>query len=133
MDIEFHFYMTYLIALKAGFKKEDAYVIAYSSQYTDDNEYSYRIEGGDTQYENLISQTIDITKPQEERLSIYPIFHFCPGKIGEIFEQSSRRDGKYHLLNTIPDNINAREIFTDAMKSGNPYRIGIGAHMYADT
>ncbi|MDA8104143.1 MAG: hypothetical protein M0Z71_02065 [Nitrospiraceae bacterium] len=38
MDIEFHYYMTHLIALRAGFKPDDAFKIAYASQYTDDNE-----------------------------------------------------------------------------------------------
>jgi hypothetical protein len=126
--------MTQLIALRAGFKPNDAFTIAYASQYTDDNDTPYRIEGGDAPYETLISQTEDITKPQEERLSIYPIFHFCPGTKAEVFKLSpARRDGKLHLLATIPDNRNARKIFTDAMNSRDFYRIGIGTHMYADT
>jgi hypothetical protein len=37
MDIEFHYHMTYIIARRAGFSPNDSYVIAYSSQYTDDN------------------------------------------------------------------------------------------------
>jgi hypothetical protein len=37
MDIEFHYYMTYITALRAGFRVDDAYTIAYSSQY-DDND-----------------------------------------------------------------------------------------------
>lgn len=134
MDIEFHYYMTHLIALRAGFKKGDAYTIAYASQYTDDNDRPYEIEGEDTQYVNFISQTEDITEPQEVRLSIYPVFHFCPGSADEVHRLSpERKDGQSSPLNTIPDNINARQIFTDAMKSGNLYRIGIGTHMYADT
>ena len=38
MDIEFHYYMTFLIAGKAGFGEEDAFTIAYASQYVDDND-----------------------------------------------------------------------------------------------
>lgn len=30
MDIEFHYYMTHLIALRAGFKTEDAHTIAFA-------------------------------------------------------------------------------------------------------
>jgi len=134
MDIEFHYYMTHLIALRAGFKPEDAVTIAFASQYTDDNDTPHRIEGGDFPYENLISQTMDISKPQEERLSIYPIFHFCPASSEEILRQAPlRKDGTYHRLDTLPDNSNARKIFTDAMNSLDLYRIGIGTHMYADT
>src|SRR5271169_3079809 len=109
MDIEFHYYITHLIAMRAGVNKADALKIAYSSQLTDDNVDSYKIEGGDTPYYNIISQTMDIHKPQTERLSIYPIFHFCPGTIEEMTKNSPMRiDGKFHLLTTIPDNNNAR-------------------------
>jgi hypothetical protein len=38
MDVEFHYYMTYLVAAKAGFGSDDAFKIAYTSQYVDDNE-----------------------------------------------------------------------------------------------
>ncbi len=134
MDIEFHYYITHLIALRAGFKKGDARIIAYSSQYTDDNDVPLRIEDGETPYDILISQTMDPQKPQLERLSIYPAFHFCPGTQEEMFKYAPlRRDGKFHLLTTIPDNSNAIKIFKDALQSGSPYRIGIGTHMYADT
>lgn len=134
MDIEFHYYMTYLIALRAGFEKEDARIIAYASQYTDDNDYPWKIEGEDRPYFNFISQTSDITKPQEVRLSIYPVFHFCPGTAEEVQRLSpERKDHKTSLLATIPDNSNAKKIFADAITSCNLYRIGIGTHMYADT
>jgi hypothetical protein len=136
MDIEFHYHMTYLIALRAGFDKMDAYTIAYSSQYTDDNQYPYRIVDKNTAsvYLNYLSQTEDITKPQENRLNIYPLFHFCPGTKKEVFDRSPmRRDGHFSLLTTIPDNTNARRIFEDALKTGNFYRIGIGTHMFADS
>ena len=134
MDIEFHFYMTHLIALRAGFKPDDAFTIAYASQYTDDNENVYEIKGRGNPYVNMISQTMDITKPQGEHLSIYPAFHFCPAPVKEIFAQAPlRTDGVYHSLDTLPDNGNARTIFEKAMASGNLHRIGMGAHMYADT
>ncbi len=135
MDIEYHYYMTFIVALRAGFKKDEAYKIAYSSQYTDDNDTPYKInEGRADAYENYISQTMDITKPQEERLRIYPLFHFMPGTHDEIWKSSpDRKDGKFHLLNTIPNNQNAVSLLNDALKSKNYYRIGIAIHMFADT
>ncbi|MCG2728608.1 MAG: hypothetical protein L6244_08180, partial [Candidatus Methanoperedenaceae archaeon] len=84
MDIEFHYYMTYVTALRAGFKLDDAYIIAYASQYTDDNDTSYEIINDDFPYQNFISQTIDITKPKGELLRIHPYFHFFPGTKKEI-------------------------------------------------
>jgi len=135
MDIEYHYYITFIIALNAGFGKDEAYKIAYSSQYTDDNDTVYEINAGqEDAYENVISQTMDITKPQEERLRIYPLFHFMPGTSDEVWRSSpDRRDGKLHLLNTIPNNQNAKTLLSDAIKSGNFYRIGIATHMFADT
>ena len=135
MDIEYHYYMTFIIALRVGFGKEQAYKIAYSSQYTDDNDTSYKIDDGrEDEYNNYISQTMDITKPQEERLRIYPIFHFMPGTSKEIWQSSpDRKDGKFHLLNTVSNNQNAAALLNDALLSENSFRIGIATHMFADT
>jgi len=33
MDIEFHYYITFILCCKAGYCEDDAYTIAYSSQY----------------------------------------------------------------------------------------------------
>ncbi len=134
MDIEFHYHMTYLIALRAGFNKDEAYTIAYTSQYVDDNMEPMSIVGGTERFKSLVTQTIDITCPKEEHLGVYPLFHFCPGIQKEVVAASpTRRDGHISLLATIPDNSNARTIFAEAMKTSDFYRIGIGTHMYADT
>jgi|WetSurMetagenome_2_1015567.scaffolds.fasta_scaffold00788_8 hypothetical protein len=136
MDSEFHYYITNFIALSAGFSKEDAHIIAYASQYTDDNTTPFTIEdiyNGGT-FSSYISQTSDITKPQEDRLSVYPFFHFCPGapKEAEAYCKKLFFD-KLNYLVTIPDNCYARIIFQEALKTQNLYRIGIATHMYADT
>ena len=136
MDIEFHYYMTYLIARRAEFKKNDAFPIAYSSQYTDDNQETYRIVDNDSgkAYLNYLSQTEDITKPQEDRLNVYPLFHFCPAAKEEAFVRSPmRRDGHLSLLTTIPGNGNARRILKESLNSRSLHRVGIATHMYADS
>ena len=135
MDKEFHFYVTYIIAQRAGFGPEDSYRIAYSSQYTDDNTRKYTINSGQTgEFETFISQTVDITQPQEALMRIYPVFHFIPGAEADLFTDSSRRrDGKLHLLNTIPNGENSLMVLQTALDIGNPFRIGIAAHLYADT
>jgi hypothetical protein len=135
MDIEFHYYITYIIACKAGFKPEDAYIIAYSSQYTDANHTVYPInEGGPDAYSNYISQTMNIFDPQKNYMRIYPVFHFMPGTLEEIAGDSARRrDGKLHLMNTVPDSSNSKQLLHAALYSQNLYRVGIATHMYADT
>jgi len=135
MDIEFHYYITYIVALRVGYNPHDAYLIAYSSQYTDDNNKRYEVsEGTSDKYHNYISQTLNILKPATELLRIHPVFHFMPGTKDEVFVDSGRRsDGKLHLLNTIPKNQNACLLLKEALSSKNLYRIGIASHVYSDT
>ncbi|MDD4197725.1 MAG: hypothetical protein PHT96_15165 [Syntrophorhabdaceae bacterium] len=134
MDIEFHYYMTYIIARRAGFNPDDSYLIACSSQYTDDNtEHLYISQDTPDAYESYISQTVNILKPQKELMRIYPVFHFLPGSLAEIAGDSTRRaDGKLHLMNTVPDSLAARKVLTEALGLHDPYRIGIATHMYSD-
>lgn len=132
MDIEFHYYITRLIAARAGFSAEDAGIVAWSSQYTDDNSTIYDIDMSiPSEYHNYISQTMDILKPQENLLRIYPLFHFIPGAPSA--PSARRRDGSMHCLNTTPDSVNARLVMDAAFHSDNLYRIGIACHAYADT
>ena len=132
MDIEFHYYMTYLIAVKAGFGTEEAQIIAYSSQYTDDNDIECEI-GKDTAeyYKNYISQTMNILKPKPKLFRIYPLFHFIPGD--PMHNGALRKDGRLHFLNTTPNNENASRIIDTALETDNLYRIGIASHSYVDT
>ena len=135
MDIEFHYYMTYAIATRAGFSIDDARVIAYSAQYVDDNERIFRVRDrynpSAPNYRNYITQTMNILKPKRELMRIYPLFHFIPGD--PLATSAQRRDGKLHWLNTTPDSTNANRIMDDALTSGNLYRIGIASHSYVDT
>ncbi len=132
MDIEFHYCMTYLIAAKGGFSPEDARVIAYASQYVDDNDMMFHIDKGQASaYENYISQTMNILKPKPKLMRIYPIFHFIPGNPEA--QSGARRDGMMHWLNCTPNNENAQKLFNAALRSENLFRIGIATHAYADT
>jgi Family of unknown function (DUF6765) len=132
MDIEFHCYITYVLARKGGFTEEESAVIACSSQYTDDNTQQYCINfERENQYLSIASQTMDITKPDEKRKFIYPVFHFFPGDSDS--PTAERQDGLMHPFNTTPDSRNVRQMFTDALESRNPYRIGIATHVYADS
>ncbi|MFQ5478757.1 MAG: DUF6765 family protein [Candidatus Binatia bacterium] len=132
MDIEFHYYMTYLIAARAGMGPEDAYTVAYSSQYVDDNDTVFAIDKGGAQaYGNYISQTMNILKPKAKLFRIYPLFHFIPGDPQA--KSAVRKDGKMHWLNTTPDSVNANRVIDSAIDSNNLYRIGVACHGYVDT
>ena len=132
MDIEFHYYQTYLIAVKAGFTPADAYTLAYASQYVDDNDIVFEISKDTAHYyRNYISQTMNILKPIPKLLRIYPVFHFIPGDYDDF--HANRKDGRMHRLNTTPNNSNAHAIFDDALATGNLYRIGVATHAFVDT
>ena len=132
MQIEFHYYITYILARQAVFTKQDSHIIAYASQYTDDNCNELVIDRGTpTEYKNLISQTMDIFKPQKTRLKIYPCFHFVPGDVNS--ESAKRKDGRTHPYSTTPNSKNARTIIDSVFASGNLFHMGVCIHCYADT
>ncbi len=132
MDIEFHYYMTYLIAAKAGLDANGARVVAHSSQFIDDNDIAFEVnKGKGSAYRNYISQTMNILKPKAKLLRIYPIFHFIPGD--PLSETAWRKDGKMHWLCTTPNSVNANDAMDAAIRSEDLYRIGIAAHGYVDT
>ncbi|MBX2864497.1 MAG: hypothetical protein KTR27_13190 [Leptolyngbyaceae cyanobacterium MAG.088] len=132
MDIEFHYYITYLTATRAGLTTSDAETLAYSSQYVDENTRYLDIDQNkSTAYQNYITQTMNILKPTDVLMRIYPIFHFIPGD--PLSPTAQRKDGKLHQLNTTPNSENANLIFDAAIESGDLYRIGIAAHSYVDT
>ena len=131
MDIEFHYYMTYLIVARAGFNSNDAAVIARASQGVDDNHVPVSVGRGTPQaYENVISQTMDITRPHHD-VRIYPIFHFIPGELAS--PTAIRKDGRTSPWNTTPNSPLANEMIDMALASKDLYRIGASAHAYCDT
>jgi len=133
MNREFHYYVTHLIAARAGIRGDDLRVLAYASQYVDDNSRGYSIKGSGlrTPYENNRSQTMNILRPHKDKLEIYPLFHFIPG---EPDAPSARRsDGKTNVFNTTPNSLNANRMMDAALETQNFYRIGIAAHAYVDT
>lgn len=132
MNREFHYDITWLIAARAGLPPQDARIVAYASQQTDDNDIIFEIDKGlPTAYGNYISQTVNILKPMDRLLRIYSLFHFIPGD--PMAGSTWRKDGSMHWLNTTPNNANADNVMDAALASGNLYRIGIACHGYADT
>ncbi len=132
MDVNFHYYATYLVAARAGYCQADARVIAHACQMVDDNDTKFKIDAGyPSEYSNYVSQTMNIAKPREDLLRFYLFHHFMPGDPGHI--DARRKDGKRHVLNTTPNSKNARAVFRKAKATGNLYMIGIACHMMADT
>jgi hypothetical protein len=159
MQKDFHFYLIYAIAREAGYKHNKALTVAYSSQYVDDNTDRYHkveIKGrqvntkldpiigtGDKRFHLIITQLADInlsnvTKPFDFDVQrfIYAPFHFLPAEYTiaeEEIKTIEKKMGFYNPLATFQDCQNARELVTNVMKEGDPYKLGIALHIYADT
>lgn len=136
MDSEFHYYITGIIAHRAGFTKEESTIIAHASQLVDDNAIIYNVKDKETNeiYSNYISQTINILKPRKTLMRIYSVFHFVPGDPMAV--SARRKDGKMHILNTTPNSELSQNLMYKAftsLENNYLYRIGIATHSYVDT
>jgi hypothetical protein len=121
----------------AGLDPKTAYKIAYSSQYVDDSTESDEILLCNKKGEKI--GFIDPVRTAHNGLEsfwkevwdkIYYPFHFVPGNKGENAEEN--KEEKY-ITTPADENAFADELLELALKSENPYRIGIALHPYADT
>lgn len=132
MDREFHYYLTYLTAARAGFPYNDALTIAQACQAVDDNLEVFQINFlAPHSYSNYVSQTMDLLRPRQSRMRVYPVFHFIPGELD--LPDAERKDGATHVLNTTPDSPLANQCFDEAAATEDLMQIGIASHAYADT
>jgi hypothetical protein len=144
MQKDFHYDIIYALAKAAGYADIEANIIAYASQYTDDNtdrEYSafdshgeFYVgfpeeigESGDL-YFPIITQAVNVTafKLSIQRYIFAP-FHFIPG------DNNVEINRKKNPLCTTRGCKNAKDLVQDALSGDDPYRLGIALHTYADT
>jgi hypothetical protein len=131
MDIEFHYYMTYLIAARAGFPPPEAAIVAQAAQEIDDNHIPIAVNtGAPDSYLSAITQTMNILQPHHTR-KVYPIFHFIPGDPDAPGAQ--RKDRLRSGWVTTPNSPLANALIDTALRSRNLYRIGASAHAFADS
>ena len=132
MQIDFHFYTIYALARAAGFVPDNAFVVAYASQHTDDAKYDKALEfqnGGRFQQVLTAHRFFDL-KALDKKTSyrIWIPFHFLPGNLGVEF---------YERMVTRPRSTVAQRLVDDLLSSNSrPYllhRLGIFLHCYADT
>lgn len=131
MNIEFHYYILKGLCLHAGFDTRESEIIAYSSQFVDDNNQSITLSPGlSNEYSNTITQSASPLNYNQKKF-IYPLIHFIPGS--PLLKTAQRIDGEMHLFNTTPGSKNAKLILNKALLSKNSYYLGIALHAYADT
>jgi hypothetical protein len=138
MEKDFHYYLTFALLKITEFENPD--IIAYASQFVDDNnEGQFSIDGGESPFPERLKASGGYYYPvMTQSLSpksldpyvqkfVYVPFHFLPGDNNVVI------DGKKNPLSTTPNSANAKILLSKALESNNPYRIGIGLHTFADT
>lgn len=138
MEKDFHYYLTYALAKITGLNKPE--IVAYSSQFVDDNnEGQFSINGEETSFperlranggyyypimtQSLSPKSLD---PYVQKY-VYVPFHFLPGDNNVVIKSVN------NPLSTTPDSANAESIISKALDSDNPYLTGIALHTFADT
>ena len=130
VNIEFHYYVLYALALRAGFHDGAARLLAHSSQYVDTSLISYKITSATGSFSTVITQDYgwwDETFPRD----VYLPFHFFPGDVEKA--AARRADGTRNPLSVTPASPGLKRLLVAALQTRNLYRVGIALHTYADS
>jgi hypothetical protein len=130
MNLEFHYWIVLFLAKRAGLPYEEALTVAYSSQLVDDRTYPISICGSRGSDELLATQSYSSSDESALR-DVRLAFHFVPGSREEA--SALRLDGAACPLVVTPNGPRAKALLVSALKTRNPYRVGIALHAYADT
>jgi hypothetical protein len=130
MNIEFHYYMIYLIAKYAGLDELDCITVATSSQYVDNNLVAQIVDKEGREYRTIVTQNYGWWSDWFP-VNVYIPFHFFPGDLK--YPGARRKDGRQHRLNVTPGGAFATELLDRALATKDLYRVGIALHTYADT
>lgn len=101
MDIDFHYYATYVAAVLAGHKPEDAYTIAHAGQYIDDNEPSRALSRQKLGFDpvtSMFSTGEELSRNSDwstmtiaHDRAMWTAFHFLPGNIDQHLKYTGPR------------------------------------------
>ncbi len=129
MQKDFHFYCIGVLACAAGFSKEEALTIAYSSQYTDDSTESAPIRVGDMIFDPVRTAHKGIKAFEwSVQKRVFLAFHFIPAKPIE-----TPRDTFCTRSNSEFAQMILHRACKERSKRLRPYRIGIALHTFADS
>jgi hypothetical protein len=128
MNVEFHYYSTAFLAVKAGFPLADATVLAYAGQYVDHHNRALEIETEEGTVTARPTQNYTFWDPETVAEVLAP-FHFLPA--GDA--PSVRVDGAVSPWDVRPNAAPAKTLLVEALKTRNLYRIGLALHTFSDT
>lgn len=140
MQIDFHHAVTYVTARLAGFKHEQAAIVAHAAQYVDDATSSGTVYFDNKALYNRVSSAHKMIDPRNAldlaNHLVWLPFHFLPGNGGRGAGQDPQ--GKFiEKIICTPDSPIAKEMVRDVIiNQDRPYglhRLGVAMHVYADT
>jgi hypothetical protein len=132
MQLDIHYYAVYYLGLASGLKPEDAYIMAYSSQYVDDaKEYQKVIlidkDEKEKEFDPICTQHMSLHSFSEAISDkVYFPFHFIPICSGDSPDERA-------ITRPITENEIHQHVFLDALNSNDFYRLGIALHAFADS
>ena len=140
MQIDFHHATTYVIARDAGFKHDEAEIVAYAAQYVDDATSSGTVQFDNQAVYNRISSAHKMLDPRNTQAlanhQVWMAFHFLPGNGNK--QAGENPSGSF--INKIicrPNSPVAQEMVRGVILDKNRlyglHRLGVAMHVYADT
>lgn len=134
MNVEFHYYSTAFLAVKAGFTLDEATTIAYAGQYVDHHHRSYEIHVRRGVLVSGPTQNFSFWDPDTVSEVLAP-FHFLPAgrDASGSPPPSVRRDGARSVWEVRPNSAPAKALLVAALKTRNLHRIGLALHTFSDT
>ena len=130
VNVEFHYYSGYFLALQAGFSEEDAAVLSYSAQYLDDALVRYDVSTPSGTHQTIPTHHFGFWDKGQE-WDVWIPFHFFPA--GPEAKRPARWDAAENPLDVQPNSAPAKAMLVRALKTRDLYRVGIALHTYADT
>ena len=140
MQIDFHHAVTFVLARLAGFNRDQAAIIAYSSQYVDDSECDVFVKfNNGALYKTICSAHKIFDYRNFDELAdhlVWVPFHFLPGNNG--LHNSEGREGDFiSRIICKPNSYVAQDMVDECIrncqKENSLHRLGITLHVYADT
>lgn len=133
MQLDMHYYGTWVMARAAGLSAETATTIAKAAQFVDDNAHQEAArfkDGGRVDVQATAHHATDLENlAEDDQRRVWVPFHFFPGNQGETYEE--------RLLCRKDSELAQAMVLRNLEKAETcPYGIelmGITAHVYADT
>jgi len=130
MNIEFHYYAVYALALEAGFDDSSAFTIANASQEVDASTSPLAFDAPRGVIDIAVTQNYLFWDESVKR-DVYLPFHFLPGDPAAA--GAARADGVSARYAVTPNSPIAKSLLVAALKDKDLFLIGVAAHSFADT